>query len=90
MFLLTILVVLTRYPITLNRNSLTLSVVFFVYFLSNTIIFLLLSTQGVGVIRIAGYAIQAVNLGALGTWLAMLNTGGEQRQHRLRPAWAPG
>jgi hypothetical protein len=89
-FLLTILVVLTRYPIMLNRNTLILSVVFSVYFLSNTIIFLMLSTQGFGVIRIAGYAIQAVNLGALGTWLAMLNTGGEQRQHRLRPAWVPG
>ena len=89
-FLLTILVLLMRYPITLNRNAITHSVVFSVYFLSNTAIFLLLSTRGFGVIRIATYGTQAVNLIALGTWLAMLNTAGEQRQQRLRPVWMPG
>ncbi len=41
-------------------------------------------------IRIATYGTQAVNLIALGTWLAMLNTAGEQRQQRLRPVWMPG
>jgi hypothetical protein len=89
-FLLTILVLLMRYPITLNRNAITHSVVFSVYFFSNTAIFLLLSTRGFGVIRIATYGTQAVNLIALGTWLAMLNTAGEQRQQRLRPVWMPG
>ncbi|HLM99664.1 MAG TPA: hypothetical protein VK335_10305, partial [Bryobacteraceae bacterium] len=52
--------------------------------------FLLLSTRGYGVIRMVAYAIQAVNLAALGTWLAMLNAAGEQRRQRLRPAWMPG
>jgi len=89
-FLLTILVLLTRYPITLNRNTIVHSVVFSIYFLSNTAIFLLLSTRGFGAIAIASYATQAVNLGALGTWLAMLNPAGEKRQQRLRPAWMPG
>jgi hypothetical protein len=41
-------------------------------------------------IQIAGYITQAVNLGALGTWLVMLNRAGEQRPQRLRPAWMPG
>jgi hypothetical protein len=41
-------------------------------------------------IRIAGYVIQAVNLGALGIWLAMLNTAGEQDRQKLRPGWMPG
>jgi len=89
-FLFTILALLMRYPITLNRNTIVHSVVFSVYFLSNSVIFLLLSTRGFEVIRIATYATQAVNLGALGIWLAMLNTAGERRPQRLRPAWMPG
>ncbi|MGC9946386.1 MAG: hypothetical protein ABSF64_08465 [Bryobacteraceae bacterium] len=88
-FLLTILTLLTRYPITLNRNTIVHSVVFSVYFLSNTAIFLVLSTHGYEAIRIATYAIQVVNLAALGTWLAMLNPAGERRQQRLRPTWLP-
>jgi len=81
---------LTRYPITLNRNIIVHSVIFSIYFLSNTAVFLLLSTGGPGAIRIAAYAIQVVNLGALGIWLAMLNPAGEHRPQRLRPAWMPG
>ena len=89
-FLTTILVLLTRYPITLNRNTVVHSVVFSVYFLSNTVVFLVLSTRGLPAIQMASYAIQAVNLAALGTWLAMLNAAGEQRPQKLRPAWLPG
>lgn len=89
-FLMTILTLLMWFPIRLNRNTMVHSVVFSVYFISNTAIFLLLSTRGFGMIQIAGYAIQAVNLGALVTWLVLLNTAGEQRQQRLRPVWMPG
>jgi hypothetical protein len=89
-FLLTILVLLTRYPIALNRNIIVHSMVFSMFFLSNTVIFLLLSTAGFGAIRLATYAIQGVDLGALGIWLAMLNTAGEHRRQTLRPAWIPG
>jgi len=89
-FLLTILLLLMRYPIALNRNTILHSVVFSAYFLSNTVIFLLLSTRGFEAIRIATYGTQAVSLAALGTWLAMLNTAGERRTQTLRPAWMPG
>lgn len=89
-FLLTILVLLTRYPITLNHNIIVHCVVFSIYFLSNAAIFLLLSTRGMAALKIASYGTQAINLGALGTWLIMLNTAGEQRPQRLRPAWMPG
>jgi hypothetical protein len=89
-FLVTILLLLTWYPITLNRNTIIHSLVFSVYFISNTAIFVLLTTRGFGMIRIAGYVIQAVNLGALGIWLAMLNTAGEQDRQKLRPGWMPG
>ena len=89
-FLLTILVLLTRYPITLSRNAMVHSMVFSLYFLGNTAIFLLLTTRGYAMIRIASYATQAVNLVALGAWLAMLNPAGERRPQRLRHAWMPG
>ncbi|HXM40747.1 MAG TPA: hypothetical protein VN924_05815 [Bryobacteraceae bacterium] len=89
-FLLTILALLMRYPITLNRNAITHSMVFSVYFFGNAVIFLLVSTHGYEAIRMAGYATQAVNLAALGTWLAMLNPAGEKRPQILRPVWMPG
>jgi hypothetical protein len=89
-FLLTILLLLTRYPITLNRNTVVHCVVFSFYFLINAAIFLLLSTRGYAVLQFATYATQAVNLAALGSWLVMLNAAGEQRPQRLRPAWMPG
>jgi len=89
-FLLTILALLLRYPITLNRNTVVHSVIFSVYFLGNTAIFLMLSTHGSGMLPTATHAIQAVNVGALAVWLALLNPAGEQRRQRLHPAWMPG
>jgi hypothetical protein len=89
-FLLTMLALLLRYPITLNRNSIVHSLVFSVYFLGNTAAFLLVTTRGFPGLQVAAYAIQMVNLGALGTWLAMLNPAGEKRPQKLRPAWMPG
>jgi hypothetical protein len=89
-FLLTILALLLRYPIVLNRNSILHSVVFSIYFFSNTVIYLVLSTMGFGELRLVSYAIQAVNLGSIAFWLALLNPAGEQRPQRLRPAWMPG
>jgi hypothetical protein len=56
------LALLMRYPITLNRNVIIHSVVFSAYFLSNTAIF---------------SPLRLLNLGALGTRLAMLNKAGE-------------
>jgi hypothetical protein len=55
------LALLMRYPITLNRNVIIHSV-FSAYFLSNTAIF---------------SPLRLLNLGALGTRLAMLNKAGE-------------
>ena len=89
-FLITILFLLTRYPITLNRNTIVHSVVFSGYFFSNTAIFLLLSMRGSAALRTAQYGTQAVNLIAAGTWLAMLNVAGEQRRQTLRSSWMPG
>jgi hypothetical protein len=89
-FLLTILGVLMQYPIGLNRNILVHSIVFSVYFLADTVIYLLLSTLGHGAWSAVRLALDAITLGALVTWLAMLNPAGELRKQSLRPAWMPG
>ncbi|HVN04023.1 MAG TPA: hypothetical protein VMT86_06365 [Bryobacteraceae bacterium] len=89
-FLLTILGILMQYPITLSRNIVVHSIVFSVYFLSGTVIYLLLSARGFYLLQVVGYAAVVVNLAALGTWLALLNPAGELRKLRLRPAWMPG
>lgn len=89
-FLLTILFLLMQYPITLRRNIIVHSVLYSVYFLSNTVVFLVLSTRGYGVIQVVKYAVIVTTLLTLGVWLAMLNPAGEKRQVRLRPSWMPG
>ena len=49
-FLLSILGLLMQYPITLSRNIVVHSMVFSVYFLCNTVLYLLLSMRGYAVI----------------------------------------
>ncbi len=91
-FLLTILGFLMQYPITLSRNITVHGVVFPIYFLSNMVIYLLLSTRGYALVLIEAVTIaqHAINIAALGVWLAMLTPAGELRQLRLRPSWMPG
>jgi|SRR5580658_502186 hypothetical protein len=87
-FVLTILGVLMQYPITLCRNIVVHSMVFSLYFLGNTVLYLLLSMFGKDTIPAIAY--EAVTLAALGIWLVMLNPAGELRKLRLRPHWMPG
>ncbi len=89
-FVATILILLTSYPIKLTRNTLVHSVIFPSYFFSNMSAFLLLTTRGFTAVRAATYIIQAVNIGALITWLALLSQAGEQTSQTLRPEWMPG
>lgn len=89
-FLLTILGLLMRYPITLSRNILVHSVVFSVYFLAVAVIYSVLSLFGTDAIGGVALAIDGVALGALIAWLAMLNPAGELRKQSLRHNWVPG
>ena len=91
-FLLTILGFLMQYPITLSRNIIVHSMVFSVYFLGYTVLYLLLSMLVLGkkTIPALAYAFDAGTLAALGAWLVMLNAAGELRKVRLRPDWMPG
>jgi hypothetical protein len=89
-FLLTILFVLLQYPITLKRNIVVHLVVFLVYFLANTVVYLVVSMVGWEASKAVQYPVLAVTLASLGAWLALLNRAGEVRKVRLRPAWMPG
>ncbi len=89
-FLLTILAVLMQYPITLSRNIIVHSIVFALYFLGSTLLYLLLSMFGKQTLEAVGYATAGITLAAVCIWLAMLSPAGELRKQRLRPVWMPG
>jgi hypothetical protein len=89
-FLLTILYFLMQYPVRLPRNIAVHSVIFSIYYLSNTVIFLLLSMLGGKSLSRARYVLLGITLASVGAWLVMLNPVGEKRMLRLRPDWMPG
>jgi len=86
-FLLSIFFFLMRFPVTLNRNTIVHYVVYSAYFLSNTVIFVVLSMVGKGVTRQVGYVLSAVTVGSLVAWLLWLNPAGEKYKVKLRPVW---
>ena len=88
-FLLSMLAVLARYPITLSRNIVVHCIVFSVYFLCNTVSYLLLSMVGKDTVPTVTYVLSAVTLAAIATWLARLNPAGELRKLRVRQEWMP-
>jgi hypothetical protein len=89
-FLLSILGFLMQYPITLSRNVIVHSMVFSVYFLGNTVLYLVLSMRGFDSIVPVTNALSVITLAAVCTWLVMLNPAGELRKLSLRPQWMPG
>jgi hypothetical protein len=89
-FLISILIFLMQYPVTLSRNIIVHSIVFSVYFLGNTVLYLLLSMRGYDSIPAVANALSAITLAAVGAWLVLLNPAGEIRKLRLRPQWMPG
>ena len=89
-FLLSILGFLMQYPITLSRNIIVHSMVFSVYFLGNTVLYLLLSMRGKGSLDVVAEACSAITLAAVGAWLVLMNPAGEVRKVSLRPQWMPG
>jgi hypothetical protein len=79
-----------QYPITLSRNVIVHSMVFSVYFLGNTVLYLLLSMRGKGPDPLFTYAFDGITLAAIGAWLVLMNPAGELRKVRVRPQWMPG
>ncbi|HVN06181.1 MAG TPA: hypothetical protein VMT86_17285 [Bryobacteraceae bacterium] len=89
-FLLTILALLMRYPIVLNRNIIAHSLIFSTYFLVCACSYQLLSAGGFRMIGVVRLAITLLNVGTLGAWLVALTQAGEQRRQQLHPSWMPG
>ena len=82
-FLFLILAFLSRYPITLTRNVIVHSVVFSVFFLSNSVAFLLRSIFGLEVARPANALLMATTAACVVAWLVLLNPKGEARKVHL-------
>jgi hypothetical protein len=76
-FILLILFVLSRYPIVLSRNVRIHSVVYAIYFLANTLAFLLKRFLGVQLQTEVNILLMLVSTGAMAAWLLLLSPAGE-------------
>jgi hypothetical protein len=77
-FILLILLFLSRYPVPLSRNVAVHSVVFSVFFLSNTLGILLRSVFGLHVNDRINLFLMGVSSACVVAWLVLLNAKGEK------------
>lgn len=90
LFLLVMLLFLLWYPVPLSRNVIVHSVVYSVFFISNSLGFLLASTLGYHLLRPVNLGTMAVSTICVFIWLKYLSRAGEERLTTLRAAWRPG
>jgi hypothetical protein len=84
-FILLILFFLSRYPVPLSRNVAVHSVVFSVFFLSNTLAVLLRSVFGLHVNDWVNLFLMGTSSACVVAWLVLLSAKGEEvRVHTLR------
>jgi hypothetical protein len=79
-FILLILFFLSRYPVPLSRNVVVHSVVFSLFFLSNTIGLLLHSVFGLQLIHEVDMLFTGTSSACMVAWLVLLNARGEKVQ----------
>jgi hypothetical protein len=79
-FILLILLFLSRYPVPLSRNVVVHSVVFSLFFLSNTLGLLLHSVFGLQLIREIDLLFMGTSSACVVAWLVLLNAKGEKVQ----------
>jgi len=84
LFILLILVLISRYPIHLSRNLRLHAFVYTVYFFSNTLGFVLRVAFGMRISDVPNVLLMTVTLGAMGAWLLWLNPKGEDRPAPVR------
>ncbi len=89
-FLLLIIYVLTRYPIPLSRNVIIHSIVYSVFFLSNTLGSLFLSMLGRSVTEVVNLLMTVVQVACIGIWLRYLTLQGETVTMTAHRVWEPG
>ena len=88
-FLLFITAFLAWFPVPLNRNVVLYSMVYALYFITDTLAKLasnLLGASAWGAVNIAG---NCVDLLCLGVWIAFLNRSGEAQKVVVGHAWTP-
>jgi hypothetical protein len=77
-FILLILFFLSRYPVPLSRNVVVHAVVYSIYFLSNTLVFLLKSLFGLRQMDEVNLLLMCASSGCVVAWLVLLTPKGEK------------
>jgi hypothetical protein len=88
-FLLLILLFLSRYPVMLNRNIIVHCVVYAVFFLGISMTILVRNVVGHEVMRQVNTAVMALSAACYLVWIFFLTREGETRVTMLRRNWTP-
>ena len=87
-FLLLILVFLSRYPVALNRNIIVHCIVYTVFFLGTSMTILVRNVVGHEVMRPLNNVLQVISAGCYLAWIFFLTRAGESRVTMLRHSWS--
>jgi hypothetical protein len=87
-FLLLMLLLLSRYPVRLSRNVVVHTTLYTIFFLSNTLGMILSSVFGLHLFTIIDTAFMAISASCILAWLFLLTTRGEEVRVNI-PHFAP-
>jgi len=80
LFILLILLILSRYPVPLSRNVAVHAVVYSIFFLSDTLGLLLHNVFGLNLLRAINLFLMGISSACVVAWLVLLNAKGEEVQ----------
>lgn len=88
-FLLLILVFLSRYPVALHRNIIVHCIVYTVFFLGTSMTILVRDVFGRQVMRPLNNVLEVIGTACYLVWIFFLTRAGESRVTMLRHNWSP-
>jgi hypothetical protein len=88
-FLLLILIFLSRYPVALNRNTIVHCIVYTVFFLGTSMTILVRNVVGHEVMRELNGVLLVISAACYVVWIFFLTRAGESRITMLRHNWSP-
>lgn len=88
-FLLLILIFLSRYPVALNRNIIVHCIVYTVFFLGMSMTILVRNVVGHELMRQLNHVLQVISAACYLVWIFFLTRAGESRITMLRHNWSP-
>jgi hypothetical protein len=88
-FVLLILLFLSSYPVSLNRNILVHCIVYTVYFLGISTMELIRNVVGRDVVRQLNNVVLVMTMASYLAWIFLLTRAGEERAAMLRHSWTP-